>query len=338
MWVVIFHIWVIAGLHIGKSVADLIDGANAVDVFIILSGFVICLLRIKAHEPWPIFAARRFLRLFPAYFVMVLGSIALAYAGVMPVRFTHETFAPLLAAHLAMLQGLIPETVIPHATAAFLNPTWSISLEWQFYLVAPLLISALMRGWKGFLVTTAIFVVLTRLSPVILPHMNGAFLLTKLSLFWVGIVSALSIGPARLLTAKQILTVATVAVGLELMILPIHDHIGLFVWSVVYPIILLGHAAAEPRWTASIRSVLESRRLLELGSISYSVYLCHEPIIWAVRSGLLHFIPGASPMALTVAFVPTVIPATILSAWALNRLVERPFISMGRRIGARVEA
>ncbi len=38
---------------------------------------------------------------------------------------------------------MVPENVMPFAGTAFLGPAWSLSLEWQFYLVAPVLIGLL---------------------------------------------------------------------------------------------------------------------------------------------------------------------------------------------------
>ena len=49
-----------------------------------------------------------------------------------------------------MLHGLVPHSLLPDATGAFLGPGWSVSTEWQFYLVAPLAV-ALCRsaaGWR----------------------------------------------------------------------------------------------------------------------------------------------------------------------------------------------
>lgn len=40
--------------------------------------------------------------------------------------------------HLLMLHGVVPEVLVARAPGAFLAPAWSVSLEWQFYLVAPL--------------------------------------------------------------------------------------------------------------------------------------------------------------------------------------------------------
>jgi hypothetical protein len=41
-------------------------------------------------------------------------------------------------AHISMLHGAIPTEILPGASRTVLAPSWSISLEWQFYILAPL--------------------------------------------------------------------------------------------------------------------------------------------------------------------------------------------------------
>ena len=43
------------------------------------------------------------------------------------------------AAHVLLLQGLIPQSLLPYAYITLLGPAWSLSTEWQFYLLIGLL-------------------------------------------------------------------------------------------------------------------------------------------------------------------------------------------------------
>lgn len=101
----------------------LVHGGNAVDVFIILSGFVIAkLLVTDGQESYPIFVLSRFLRLYPAYILCLTGAFALTRLGYMEAQF-HESEVPALwLSHLVMLHGVFPESVLHNAAGAFLTP------------------------------------------------------------------------------------------------------------------------------------------------------------------------------------------------------------------------
>jgi peptidoglycan/LPS O-acetylase OafA/YrhL len=156
LWVVLSHTLAAAGLgtHWRGPFAVLAVGGNAVDVFIIVSGFVIFYLLDTAHEGYVRFIWRRALRLYPVYLVCLLASLLVLPAAVQAfaaapwphplnasrVQIAHNTMAFLpqqIAAHLAMVHSLIPDSLLPNANYAILGQAWSLSLEWQFYVLAP---------------------------------------------------------------------------------------------------------------------------------------------------------------------------------------------------------
>src|SRR5579872_2939516 len=79
LWVVLGHILAAAGLgeHWRGPFAVLAAGGNAVDAFIIVSGFVIFYLIETARESYGRFIFRRALRLYPVYLLCLLVSIPL---------------------------------------------------------------------------------------------------------------------------------------------------------------------------------------------------------------------------------------------------------------------
>src|SRR3954471_23741358 len=69
-WVVAGHLLVVAGIPgaaLPLPFRILLRGDIPVDVFIILSGFVIFMLLDKGRDTFPSFITRRFFRLFPTY-------------------------------------------------------------------------------------------------------------------------------------------------------------------------------------------------------------------------------------------------------------------------------
>ncbi|HTD67568.1 MAG TPA: acyltransferase, partial [Candidatus Limnocylindria bacterium] len=133
----------------------------AVDVFIILSGFVIFHL-LSTGEDYRSFIMRRWFRLFPVFAICFLLALTL-YAS---LKINDETafgmghtknLTPYLIAHATMLHGAVPEQLLPQSARAILVSAWSVSLEWQFYLLAPLLFAFAIRpNWKVTLVFAAL--------------------------------------------------------------------------------------------------------------------------------------------------------------------------------------
>ncbi|SFR19194.1 acyltransferase family protein, partial [Poseidonocella sedimentorum] len=165
LWVVIGHWSTTADIPTAIGQTKLYNG-YAVDVFIILSGFAITAMLLKRSDPYPDYLGKRFFRIFPIYLFylglsILLAGVALdtwqmaAGEGYMNARRVDiaqnsiDNALPHSLAHLVALHGVVPADWLPDTDFAFLGQAWSISLEWQFYLVAPLLIGALMLPLRG---------------------------------------------------------------------------------------------------------------------------------------------------------------------------------------------
>lgn len=142
-------------------ISALAHGGAAVDVFFILSGLVI----FRSLEGCR-FQARPFLilratRIFPVFLAMLTAAIALqplpepfaAMPWIAPNGLAHDilpqgwpaNWAVEIAAHLTMAHGLFPNILLPDAWNSFLAAAWSLSTEWQFYVLALLLGRSRMR-------------------------------------------------------------------------------------------------------------------------------------------------------------------------------------------------
>ena len=156
LWVMVGHIFAAAGIwsHHWILPFRLIGQAHyAVDVFIILSGFVIFnLLSTKTESYWK-FLERRAWRLLPVWFFCLFFSIPLLSLSEQALRLTpfddgnnlqrlaifisaRDHFVFHLVSHLTLTHGLF-DAFIPYSCGTFIGAGWSISLEWQFYLIAP---------------------------------------------------------------------------------------------------------------------------------------------------------------------------------------------------------
>ncbi len=147
--VVLYHIRLacLGWLPIGV-VQLLAKGYLAVDVFFLLSGFVIWLNygeRLRAPGAAADFLVRRIARVWPLHVAMLIFGAALALL----LRATgrqadHFPFA-LLPLHLAMMQDWGWSNAL-----LWNDPAWSISGEWAAYLLTPLAVLMLpKRRWPS---------------------------------------------------------------------------------------------------------------------------------------------------------------------------------------------
>lgn len=324
--------WVVAG-HVLFSFSDqlgrLSHNRSAVDVFIIMSGLVIMfLLDDRKEAPGP-FILRRFFRLFPAYFVVLLASTALmgltaeALADAPSIRnaerlvYLEAANANLLghfAAHLAMLHGLVPSAILPHADHSLVGPAWSISVEWQFYLIAPLVYMGLTSGWAGRAAVLIGAAGLYASSFLPLLRDNDAFVGAYVPWFAVGI-GTYFLWRERSTTGLIGLAIGCLIAGL------FTREVGALVWAGV--LFLL----AELPVTRDVRAVLTWGPLRALGQWSYSTYIVHMIPLYAamwLANGRLEGVSYAFFVGAATAL------ATLGLSWAMYRYIEKPGMDLGR--------
>lgn len=163
LWVFVAHVTTMATIQFKKNDGWgmlFANGDFAVGVFIVLSGFVIT-LNLMNESNIGDFYIRRALRLFPVYLVCLIASVLILDLSIrVLIEFpwsaqrlmdrihylqnSKEYFALHLLAHIPLLHGLIPERMLPSTSYTFMGKTWSLALEWQYYLVAPLLFRLMM--------------------------------------------------------------------------------------------------------------------------------------------------------------------------------------------------
>ncbi len=344
-WVVLCHALTHSGYStdtLGRGWRIFARGDYAVDVFIILSGFVIHKLWHDSRETFRIFIARRFLRLWPCYIVCVVAALAL-----WPLRAAVVAHPPLgdpqlaaralltwksesahlgthLAVHVPMLQSVVPESRLPAAAVAILGPAWSISLEWQFYIIAPLLFAALTRGrataWVVFAAVAGLGWMLRYSPPLSVWFPMEAFLPQKLLLFAVGIASHEFWRAFRDYgggVAPALLGVAVIALAFTL-------NLPLAIWLFALAVALSRHSLPK--------RLLNSAPLQFLGRVSYSTYLGHMLVIWSLQAAAFALVPHITQPQMLAVLIGFGAPLTFFLSAALHRWVETPAINYGRTL------
>jgi peptidoglycan/LPS O-acetylase OafA/YrhL len=312
------------------------DGGNAgVDVFFVLSGFLITVLLLSERTRngsirLGAFYMRRALRLYPALGAAVLFAIALA-ALKMPV---FDASSDSLRNTLQMTPfALLYTANIPRAFGwnggGFLGHTWSLAIEEQFYLVWPVVVIFVMRrrsslamlGWiaLGCAVSSAVLRAGLDLAGVrseglynaTFTHVDGIFAGCALAVVWV-------MRPAVLAKfASWWLTIAAVIVSAIVVIDGRNMNVYGFAVVVVATLVVLCNLLV--RSTSPVAGALSHPAMVAIGQRSYGLYLYHWPIFLFLGLDL-------RPHILLLGF-----GGSFAAAWLSYAYVEMPFLRMKRR-------
>ena len=326
------------------------SGVQSVCIFIIISGFVITHLLMEKRENYLPYISRRFLRIYPIYLICLCLGIGATLLHIQafadhpwgaivpqPELFALERdslnngdFLWQLAAHLTLLHGAISNQILPASSYMFLGPAWSLSLEWQFYLVAPLILVALRTRRGQFLVALATVAAYGAYQQEWLGQFFDPSFLPGAGLYFaVGIATRLLI--AKLPEFKTYpLAAMIVALGFCLMshkLLPFVFWAGFVMWLRTAP----APPQAGNRVGLALNAAFNSKTAHYLGTRSYSTYLIHEPIIDAVVFLCIkRFALGLLPTLFVTLFLTVAL--TLIASIVLYRFVEAPAIEFGKRL------
>lgn len=358
-WVVLGHALNLAGMDSRFSHFPLVlalHGDMAVYVFMIVSGFVITHLLILTKGGYFKYLARRFWRLWPLMMLMIFAAIALraqyvsafvdnrfidgAPARLERMQSESAHFAQHLLLHASLLHGLVPDEVLQYASAAFLAPPWSISLEWQFYILAPALFAMLTLRRMRSVVLLGVLTVIScaALSGRHYTWQYESFLGLALVYFLIGMTIRLtfqSLADGKPLPIQAFgFTLISLAAYLRYNSTSVHELIYRFGAVSVISLIFFGIAANEAG-LLEIRSKI-ARKLawlvalnpvaVVMGKISYSTYLCHIPVFSLVVGLGLASNPGYNRhdlAAWTLLATLLVIPASLLLHYGFEKPVTR---------------
>jgi peptidoglycan/LPS O-acetylase OafA/YrhL len=336
LWVLFSHVVTAAGLGEGwrGPFRILYVGTHAVDCFIIVSGFVIFHLLDGAREGYGRFIARRALRLYPAYLICLLAAAALlpmqlrvygdpafphphtAYIAAI-ARASLANLPAHLSAHLTLLHAAVPPWLLPHANYAILHPGWSISLEWQFYLLAPALAWMLWRGGAA-----ALLAVLGACAANALLAGPQGFLPRHVPEFALGI-ACFQLWKLRLLPPWPLLPPIVVAI-----VWLVTGSPAMTLWAAVFVALMQPAGFGAP----VVNLALRAAPLQALGRWSYSIYLSHTIILVlamdALRSAGAPWLGQWPHFALLLSLT---LAGTVAASALLYRAVEAPCIAFGRR-------
>lgn len=320
--VVFFH----AGIGVFEA------GYLGVDIFFVISGFLITTIILRDLDDGTFsfnrFYLRRAKRLLPAVYSTLTATSLVAYAFLTQAEWT-DYFAQLIGAVTFTANFVLPLQAGYFAAAAEGKPllhVWSLSVEEQYYLVLPLLLTitaARYRAWlllAAALASFALCVVLVSF-PIhywripttdsdewaffLFPTRAWELLAGSLVAWWMLRHPQLEVPRWAKLCA-----LAGIFASVAWQIDTVHPRFGALVVVAATALLLAGRDG----WLPNSRVVTA---IEHVGDWSYSLYLVHWPLFAFAYVAWLGKIPSAVKLLLVViAFV---------CAWLQYTLVEKPF-------------
>ena len=291
-------------------------GAPAVDLFFVLSGFVVARSLMRHRQDYAPFILSRAIRLYPIAWAGVLAGLAL--------RNLHPAIPLGMSAGIADLnRAMMPSDVLGFATlslpiphANLLNPPlWSLVYEIQAAAAMPLLAMAAWRWPRATApMVVAALCVVALASNLAYPLLFSGF----------AIGAALAALEARIPRAPR--PAAVLALGLAILMvrhgLATDDPLLRPVCAAGAGLVVLAvRQGAGRRW-------LSGRAPRRLGRISYPIYAVHWPIM---ATTAIAFGPSTGFAAAALASIP----ASMAAAHFLERRIDVPAVTLSHLVKSR---
>ncbi|WEG10475.1 acyltransferase [Microbacterium horticulturae] len=301
-------------------------GAEAVVVFFVLSGFVLARGIRSSSFDWFAYFPSRVLRLY----VPVAGAVVLGFVLLL-VPHAGGPDSPWLQRDASDydLGSMLQDLTLVGGTSGVVSPLWSLRWEVIFSLLLPVI------AYAARVIPAWLFGVLCIVLSAVGAGQESAAM-QYLPIFGVGVALEGEWGRierligglsrwGRTVLWGGMLPLAVVLLSMRWLLPPSLDH-SVLVAAAQAPIVL-GAAllvVMAAQW-APLSSLLSWRPIGWLGTISFSLYLVHEPFVLLMASAT-----GASRWTLL-----TAVPLALVAAWLFWRVVERPAHKLSRGVRER---
>lgn len=278
-YVFIFHLDMRKSLDFFPPVISKIisQGAVGVNMFFILSGFILFYTYWNRKVNYGEFILKRLAKIYPAY----LAGFALCLIVYFGVKMKVEDFTTVLTLNFLMLESWIPDLSMKW----YGGGAWSISTEFFFYLIFPVILQYILTISKTKIILLAIAMYLCSMIPGILFHfkminfnLNYTFPPSRMFEFIIGMLTATLVFKYKLKTSNVV--IALVLITSSLFFFYIGTSLkGYTIQNIiVIPLTLIFLIVATTMKKKSLLSVLGTPFFEYLGKISYCFYIVQIPI------------------------------------------------------------
>lgn len=308
-------------------------GPRGVQLFFIISALTLCLSwtkrKDKEKSPLRNFYIRRFFRIAPLFYLFILYFLfSKDYFNGNP---EHITSANIFATYL-FVNGLVP---------AWINNIvfggWTIAVEMMFYLIFPYLVNKI-ASFKVAIVLTAVSMVLaqglrlalnsTLFFSTTYPTYTFEFFPTQFPVFLIGIALFWALKSGLNLNNKKFILYAFVILTSLLILQFLFGYpiiAGHYIYSIFFGVVafLLFFRPVK---------LLVNPLTMHLGKVSYSMYLCHFPVLLLMQKyGLVNFLPKYPELNFLVQFALLLLISASI-ATVLYHFIERPGQLLGKKL------
>lgn len=300
-------------------------GYVGVDIFFVISGFIILYIHfndIGKRDRFKMYLTKRFIRIFPLYWLISLA--------VIPLYFLFPNFGNGTQRDIeVIIKSLF---LIPQENSPILVVAWTLSYEVLFYLIFGTFFIATSKRLAryGFIFLWIVGIIIAVVTDkYISDSIFSKFLFNPYNLeFILGALVAVLFR----FKLNYKLSIITFSLGITTFIIAwvsqyfnlliINNHI--LIWAIPSFLIVLGFIIWEMNFKVPISNIF-----LYLGDASYSIYLIHFPAIYFLNKIFVYFNAqnkiGLLSMSLTTAIL------SIIAGCICHKLIEKPLIKVFQR-------
>lgn len=320
--VVLFH----AGVHnralneaANTPLAFLLrQGCHGVDLFFILSGFCLAypwLTRVYAGGRTRFsvssFAAKRIVRILPPYYAAITVFTVLGAA----LLLLHIPLPEPIAREALSVTGILKQALFLDADRQFLDASfWTLAIEFRWYFLFPVLLWV----WVCYPRAFAAIAVVALIGGATRIQSTDLFFLP---FFMLGIVAA-ELHARRIPLLRFAVPCAIAALAAAAASTASGGWYFIEkgpLWGIAMFCIVVAAGATPP-----LRRLLSAKLLVRIGTLSYGIYLIHEPVVALIERSASESVGPAAAFALAVA-------GAMVAGVAFSIIAEQPFVHSALR-------
>ncbi|WP_298628391.1 acyltransferase family protein [uncultured Legionella sp.] len=320
LFVLVFH----SGLKLFPS------GFVGVDIFFVISGFLITSIIHDALQnqnfSFISFYNRRLWRLQPVLICLIVVTTLMTFLFYLPddlINYGRSARKTALFVSNQFFEKVTTGYFSPNSSQLPLLHTWSLAVEWQCYLILPVVIFLLHKLVgkqhiaKCIYLLTLFFIFLSLYSSAHYPEQTYYQFLSRIFEFLMG--SCVALSSNRFHFNKNIINLLSTVAIVTLFYVAMDSNVSpgfpngyaLVLCLATGVLIATGSSESKSVWS----QLLSARPIVFVGLLSYSLYIWHWPILVLIRCLNIE----ETPLILTLAF--TLIFFVSYLSW---RFIEKP--------------